>query len=50
MNLGGLRATDGAFNYEIPADVDVSQFESAVVWCKQFSVLFGTAPLTAVDG
>ena len=46
INLGELKATDGAFNYEIPDDVDVAQFKSAIVWCKQFSVLFGFAPLT----
>ncbi len=45
LNLGGLKATDGAFNYEVPPDTDISQFNSAVVWCRQFSVLFATAPL-----
>lgn len=49
VNLGGLKATDGAFNYEIPADVDVTQFESAIVWCRQFSVLFAAASLTEVE-
>ncbi|MCH8815880.1 MAG: DM13 domain-containing protein [Chloroflexi bacterium] len=43
LELGGLKGTDGAFNYEIPAGTDVSQFQSAVVWCKAFSVLFATA-------
>jgi hypothetical protein len=45
LNLGGLKATDGAFNYEIPASVDVSQVKSAVVWCRQFSTLFTHAEL-----
>ncbi|HEU4758856.1 MAG TPA: DM13 domain-containing protein [Dehalococcoidia bacterium] len=45
LNLGGLKATDGAFNYEVPAGTDISQFKSAVVWCRQFSVLFATATL-----
>jgi hypothetical protein len=45
LNLGELKATDGAFNYEIPADLDVSTLKSAVVWCKQFSVLFAHAEL-----
>ena len=45
LNLGKLKATDGAFNYEIPSDVDVSKVKSAVVWCKQFSVLFAHATL-----
>lgn len=46
INLGALKATDGAFNYEVPAGTDVSQFKSAIVWCKQFSVLFAVASLT----
>jgi hypothetical protein len=43
LNLGDLKATDGAFNYEIPPGVDVSRVKSAVVWCRQFSVLFAHA-------
>jgi hypothetical protein len=46
LNLGKLKATDGAFNYEIPADVDLSTIKSAVVWCRQFSVMFAHAELT----
>ncbi|HEU0072993.1 MAG TPA: DM13 domain-containing protein [Dehalococcoidia bacterium] len=45
LNLGQLKATDGAFNYEIPANIDVSTIKSAVVWCRQFSVLFAHAEL-----
>jgi len=45
LNLGSLKATDGAFNYEIPAEFDISTVKSAVVWCKQFSVLFAHAEL-----
>lgn len=45
IELGGLKATDGAFNYQIPAGTPLEQVRSAVVWCKQFGVLFGTAPL-----
>ena len=45
INLGGLKATDGAFNYDVPEGTDVSRFKSAIVWCRQFSVLFAAAPL-----
>jgi hypothetical protein len=45
LKLGGLKGTDGAFNYEIPEGTDVSQFKSAVIWCEQFSVLFATAAI-----
>ena len=46
VELGRLKATDGAFNYELPAGFDPSSTLSVVIWCKQFSVLFATAPLT----
>ena len=48
INLGELKATDGAFNYAIPPDIDIAQFRSAIVWCKQFSVEFASAPLDEV--
>ena len=49
LELGELKATDGAFNYEVPAGTDVSQFKSAVVWCKPFGVLFAVAPLVELQ-
>lgn len=45
LNLGKLKATDGAFNYEIPDHIDVANVRSVIVWCKQFSTLFAVAPL-----
>jgi hypothetical protein len=45
INLGELRATDGAFNYEVPPGTDVSQFKYALVWCREFAVLFASASL-----
>ena len=45
LNLGALKGTDGAFNYEIPAGTDVSQYQSVIVWCEPFDVLFTVAPL-----
>jgi electron transfer DM13 len=44
LELGRLKATDGAFGYDLPAGVDPAGFASAVIWCKQFSHLFATAP------
>jgi Electron transfer DM13 len=46
FNLGQLKATDGAFNYEIPPEIDISTVKSAVVWCRQFTVLFAHAELS----
>lgn len=48
INLGELKATDGAFNYEIPAGVDPADYGSVIVWCEQFAVLFATAPISVV--
>src|SRR3990172_7097673 len=45
INLGGLKATDGAFNYDVPDGTDLTRFQSAIVWCRQFSVLFAVSPL-----
>ncbi len=49
LKLGGLKGTDGAFNYEVPAGTDVSQFKSAVVWCDAFDVLFASASLSEAN-
>ena len=47
LNLGRWRATDGAFNYELPATIDLASIKSVVVWCRQFTTLFAHAPLMA---
>ncbi len=44
LELGKLKATDGSFGYDLPAGIDPADFASAVIWCKQFSHLFATAP------
>ena len=45
LDLGGLKATDGNVNYEIPTGTDVSQYGSVIIWCRQFRVTFAVAPL-----
>jgi hypothetical protein len=45
LELGRLKATDGSFGYDLPAGADPSRYASAIIWCKQFSHLFATAPL-----
>jgi Electron transfer DM13 len=46
LELGRLKATDGSFNYSLPAGTDPSDFASALIWCKQFSHLFAFATLS----
>ena len=43
VNLGGIRATSGSVNYEVPADVDPTTFRAAVIYCQAFSVTFAVA-------
>ena len=47
LELGRLKATDGSFNYALPAGTDPSDFASALIWCKQFAHLFAVAPFVA---
>jgi hypothetical protein len=45
VELGRLKATDGAFNTRVPPGTDVAELNSVVIWCKQFAVQFAVAPL-----
>ena len=44
LEIGKLKATDGEFGYDLPEGTDPAGFASAIIWCKQFSHLFATAP------
>ena len=50
IELGRLKADTGNQNYAVPAAAlrEPGAAASVVIWCKQFSHLFATAPLTAV--
>ena len=43
VNLGKLKSTNGKQIYTIPAGTDINQFKFALIWCQQFSALFGKA-------
>jgi hypothetical protein len=45
VDLGALKGNIGDQNYEIPADLDLSQFQSVVIWCQPFRVPFIAAAL-----
>lgn len=45
IDLGMLKGNMGDQNYEIPAELDLSQFKSVVIWCQPFRVPFIAAPL-----
>ena len=46
LDLGVLKGNVGNQNYEIPADVDVTEFGSVVIYCEPFHVIFATAGLS----
>jgi hypothetical protein len=45
VDLGDLRGNIGSQNYEIPADVDLSVYDTVMIWCVRFSTGFGQATL-----
>ena len=45
VNLGRLKGNIGNQNYEIPEGTDLSRYDTVLIWCKAFSVLFGSATL-----
>ncbi|VAW42768.1 hypothetical protein MNBD_CHLOROFLEXI01-3378 [hydrothermal vent metagenome] len=45
IDLGVLKGNVGNQNYDIPADIDLSQYQSVVIYCVPFQVVFATATL-----
>lgn len=45
IDLGSLKGNAGNQNYEIPAGTDISQYQSIVIYCVPFQVVFSTATL-----
>jgi hypothetical protein len=45
QEVGLLKATSGNFSYELDASINYTTNKRVLIWCKQFSVLFGYAVL-----
>ncbi|HEY9702166.1 MAG TPA: DM13 domain-containing protein [Allocoleopsis sp.] len=45
ISLGNLKSTNGQQVYDISGMPDFVQYKYVLIWCQQFSVLFGTAEL-----
>ncbi|KPL54464.1 DM13 domain-containing protein [Prosthecomicrobium hirschii] len=45
VSLGTLRSVKGDQIYTLPEGIDPAQFKAVVIWSKQLSVLFASAPL-----
>lgn len=46
VDLGPIRGTEGNINYEIPEDVDLSEYPYVMHWCVPFGVLFNYANIS----
>lgn len=46
IELGSLKGNVGNQNYDIPADIDLAQYQSVVIYCVPFQVIVATAPLS----
>lgn len=46
VELGTMKGNIGDQNYDIPATVDLATYRTVTIWCRRFSVNFGSAPLT----
>ncbi len=43
--LGRRQGETGVQSYKLPLTVDPGKFRSVGIWCRQYSILFGAAPL-----
>ena len=48
-NLGKLKATNGSFNYPIPANLGLTHVKSVVLYCRTFNVIITFALLAMAD-
>ena len=46
VDLGGLKGNVGSQNYAIPSGTDLDRYDTAVIWCRRFTVAFGAAKLS----
>jgi hypothetical protein len=49
VDLGRLKGNIGDQNYNVPETIDLGKYRAVTIWCRRFSVNFGTAPLSPAD-
>lgn len=47
--IGRLQSARGAQTYAIPEEVDLSEYDRVLVWCRAFRVLFATGEFSAAE-
>jgi len=45
ITLAPLQSFEGSQRYLIPNDIDLEDYQAVGIWCRQFNVTFGYAPL-----
>ena len=50
FEVGQLKGNVGDQNYTLPADLNLDDFSSAVIYCRRFEVVFSTAELRHEGG
>ena len=46
ISLGKLKANNGNQNYNVPSGTNLAKYDTVLIWCRPFSVLFGSTKLT----
>jgi hypothetical protein len=49
IDLGVIKGNIGDQNYTLAGDLDLAKYRAVSIWCKRFSVNFGTAPLRPTE-
>ena len=45
IDLGNIKGVKGNYNYDLPDNLDYTQYKFVIVWCVDFDVNFGYAEL-----
>lgn len=45
VELGSLKGNQGDQNYDLPAAVDLNQYQAVAIYCERFHAIFGVAKL-----
>lgn len=45
VTIAPLESFDGGQRYLIPSNLDIDEYEAVAIWCREFNVTFGYAPL-----
>ena len=50
LSLGDLKGNKGKQNYEVPADVNLEDYQTVAIWCRRFNYTFNAADIHPLPG